>query len=58
VPIPHQPALAGVDPADCPIAARACDEILSLPLHPTMADDDVDFIAEAVAAFAPQRQAF
>jgi dTDP-4-amino-4,6-dideoxygalactose transaminase len=58
VPIPRQPALAGAHPADCPIAARACDEILSLPLHPAMPDDDIDFIAEAVDAFAPQRQAF
>ena len=58
VPIPHQPALAGVDPAECPVASRACEEILSLPLHPAMADDDIDFIAEAVHAFAPQRQAF
>jgi len=58
VPIPRQPALAGVDPAECPIASRACEEILSLPLHPAMADGDIDFIAEAVRAFAPQRQAF
>jgi dTDP-4-amino-4,6-dideoxygalactose transaminase len=58
VPIPRQPALADMHPADCPIAARACDEILSLPLHPAMADDDIDFIAQAVDAFAPQRQAF
>jgi dTDP-4-amino-4,6-dideoxygalactose transaminase len=47
-----------VDPAECPIASRACEEILSLPLQPAMADSDVDFIAEAVHAFAPQRQVF
>ena len=56
VPIPRQPAMAGVDPADCPIAARACDEIVSLPLHPALGDADVDRIADAVHAFAPRPQ--
>jgi dTDP-3-amino-3,4,6-trideoxy-alpha-D-glucose transaminase len=45
LPIPRQPALAATDPADCPLAARACDEVLSLPLHPAMSDDDVDLVA-------------
>ena len=45
VPIPRQPALAGADPAACPIAARVCDEILSLPLHPGLSDDEVDAVA-------------
>jgi len=58
VPIPRQPALAPSQPADCPLASRACDEVLSLPLHPALADHDVDFIAEAVDAFAPQRHAY
>jgi dTDP-4-amino-4,6-dideoxygalactose transaminase len=57
VPVPRQPALAAAQPADCPLAARACDEILSLPLHPALSDDDVEFIAEAVDAFAIERQA-
>ena len=51
VPIPQQPALAAAQPADCPVASRACHEILSLPLHPAMHGDDVDAIAEAVNAF-------
>jgi dTDP-4-amino-4,6-dideoxygalactose transaminase len=54
VPIPRQPALAAASAADCPVAARACDEVVSLPLHPALADADVDFIAEAVAAFASE----
>ena len=33
VPIPRQPAFAAA-PRDCPVAARVCDEVLSLPLHP------------------------
>jgi len=52
VPIPRQPALAAADPRECPIATRACDEILSLPLYPALHDADVDTIAEAVHAFA------
>jgi dTDP-4-amino-4,6-dideoxygalactose transaminase len=54
VPIPRQQALAALDPADCPIAARVCDEILSLPLHPALTDAEVDEIAAAVHAFEPR----
>ena len=54
VPIPRQPALASMDPAECPLATRACDEILSLPLHPALRDDEVDEIATAVHAFEPR----
>jgi dTDP-4-amino-4,6-dideoxygalactose transaminase len=48
IPIPRQPALARADPAECPNAVRACDEVVSLPLHPRLRDDDVDEIAAAV----------
>jgi dTDP-3-amino-3,4,6-trideoxy-alpha-D-glucose transaminase len=48
VPIPRQPALAGMDPRDCPAAAQACNEVLSLPLHPGLSDTDVDTVAAAV----------
>ena len=51
VPITQQPALAQTRPADCPAATDACHEILSLPLHPAMHDEDVDAIAAAVNAF-------
>jgi dTDP-4-amino-4,6-dideoxygalactose transaminase len=54
VPIPRQPALAAEHPADCPVAARLCDGILSLPLHPALRDDEVDEIAAAVRAFQPR----
>ena len=54
VSIPRQPALASVDPADCPVAARACDEILSLPLHAALHEDSVDEVAAAVHAFEPR----
>lgn len=49
IPIPRQPALAPTDPADCPIANRVCDEILSLPLYPTLPPDAIDRVAAALA---------
>ncbi len=54
VSIPRQPALAGQDPGQCPVAARVCGEILSLPLHPALRDDEVDEIAAAVHTFQPR----
>src|SRR4029077_7793154 len=52
VPIPRQPALAGTQPADCPAALRACDEVLSLPLYPGLSDADVDTVAASVQSGA------
>jgi dTDP-4-amino-4,6-dideoxygalactose transaminase len=57
VPIPRQAALAALDAADCPVAARVCDEILSLPLHPGLRDDEIDEVAAAVHAFEPRTAA-
>jgi dTDP-3-amino-3,4,6-trideoxy-alpha-D-glucose transaminase len=48
VPVPHQPAFAGLAPSNCPIAVRACDEVLSLPLHPGLSDADVDAVAASI----------
>ncbi len=48
VPIPRQPALASATPAECPVASRVCEEILSLPLHPGLTDGEIDAVAEAV----------
>jgi dTDP-4-amino-4,6-dideoxygalactose transaminase len=53
VPIPRQPALSAANPDDCPIAARACDEVISLPLNPGMSEHDVGEVAEAIGAFRP-----
>jgi dTDP-4-amino-4,6-dideoxygalactose transaminase len=54
VPIPRQPAMAAavnVAPAECPQADRACAEVMSLPLHPALDQDDVRHVAAAVNAF-------
>ena len=50
VPIPRQPALASEQPAHCPIAERVCDEILSLPLYPSLPADAVSRVADALAS--------
>ncbi len=51
VPLPRQPAFASVKRGDCPVAARAAQEILSLPLHPRLTETDVERISSAVDAF-------
>lgn len=51
VPIPRQPALAGIARGAFPIAEQVCDEVLSLPLHPGLADAEVDAVAAAVMSF-------
>jgi dTDP-4-amino-4,6-dideoxygalactose transaminase len=50
IPIPQQAALAEHRPAECPIATRLCDEVLSLPLYPTLDDAAIPRIAAALKA--------
>jgi dTDP-3-amino-3,4,6-trideoxy-alpha-D-glucose transaminase len=50
VPIPRQPALASQQPADCPVANRVCNEILSLPLYPSLPADAIERVAAALAS--------
>jgi dTDP-3-amino-3,4,6-trideoxy-alpha-D-glucose transaminase len=53
VPIPRQPALASQDPAECPVADRACGELVSLPLYPSLPLAAVEEVAAAVRDQAP-----
>ena len=46
--ISQQPAFAATDPADCPDAVRAANEVLSLPLYPGLSVEAVTTVAEAV----------
>ena len=48
IPIPRQPAMADARPAECPAANRACEEVLSLPLHPGLSNEDVNTVAAAL----------
>ncbi|TAK19206.1 MAG: DegT/DnrJ/EryC1/StrS family aminotransferase [Acidobacteria bacterium] len=50
IPLPAQPAFAGLHPAACPNGTRVANEVFSLPLHPQLTDADVDAVAAAVAA--------
>ena len=45
IPIPAQQAMKDVAPADCPVAARVASQVFSLPLHPGITADQVDFVA-------------
>lgn len=54
VPIHRQPAYQGrtsMPPGGLPEAERACDEVLSLPIHPHLSDADVARVIDAVRAF-------
>jgi dTDP-3-amino-3,4,6-trideoxy-alpha-D-glucose transaminase len=50
VPIPRQPALAPEHPAQCPVADRVCDQVLSLPLQPGMSGDAIAKVVAALRA--------
>ena len=51
IPLTHQPAFEPWKRNDCPGAARATREILSLPLHPRLTDRDVERICLGIDAF-------
>jgi dTDP-4-amino-4,6-dideoxygalactose transaminase len=53
IPIPRQPALAGVAAGPFPVADRVAGEVCSLPLHPHLTDADVDAVAAAIQAWRP-----
>jgi dTDP-4-amino-4,6-dideoxygalactose transaminase len=50
-PISRQPAMAEASPGECPHADVACDELLSLPLHPGLNESEVAAVAAAVSEF-------
>ncbi len=50
VPIPRQPAVAGQDPAECPVATRVCSQVFSLPLYPHLARQAISRVAAALAS--------
>lgn len=51
-PIPNHELPSLKADADLPETRRAADEVLSLPVHPSLSDDDVDRIIAAVNALA------
>lgn len=57
VPVHLQKAYAslGQGEGSCPNAERACEEILSLPLYPTLANEAVGRVADAIRDFCRRR---
>ena len=51
VPLHKQPAFAHLAPRDCPVAAQAADELLSLPLHARLHARQTARVADAIQAF-------
>jgi dTDP-3-amino-3,4,6-trideoxy-alpha-D-glucose transaminase len=50
-PLTEQPAFADAPRTPCPAAARAAREVLSLPLHPGLSDEDVRRVIDAAGTF-------
>ena len=48
VPLHEQPAFESYRGTDCPVAAQAARELLSLPLHPGLSDADIGIVTAAV----------
>jgi dTDP-3-amino-3,4,6-trideoxy-alpha-D-glucose transaminase len=48
VPLHRQAAFAGASIASCPVAVRVAAEVVSLPLHPALADADIAFVSDAI----------
>jgi dTDP-4-amino-4,6-dideoxygalactose transaminase len=51
VPVHRQPAYPSLQHVHLPLAERLCGEVLSLPMGPTLRDDDVDRVIDACNAF-------
>jgi perosamine synthetase len=55
-PLARQPIFAGRSrQTACPVADRACDEVLSLPIHGLLDDAEVDRVCAALRLGAPPR---
>jgi len=55
VALPLQTAFSAYSPAECPTAARAAAEVLSLPLYPQLGESDITRVADAARAFQKGR---
>jgi len=50
-PLPRQKAFAEFNPAKCPHADLLCSRVLSLPMHPSLADFEVEKVISGVRSF-------
>jgi dTDP-4-amino-4,6-dideoxygalactose transaminase len=51
IPLPRQKAFEEFNPAKCPHADLLCSRVLSLPLHPSLADHEVEKVVSGVRSF-------
>jgi dTDP-4-amino-4,6-dideoxygalactose transaminase len=51
VPIPDQDAFRSSPSVPCPVADQVCEELLSLPLYPSLTEDDVARVAAVIKDF-------
>ena len=51
IPLPRQKAFSEFDPDACPAADLLCSRILSLPMHPSLQDFEVEKVVAAVRGF-------
>lgn len=45
---PYIQQVCGVRPEDCPTATKISDEILSLPLHPLLTEENIQYVVDAI----------
>lgn len=50
VPMHEQKAFEALNPRTCPVASRLCKTVLSLPMHPYLEVDQIDFVCDALTA--------
>lgn len=55
--LPHHPAYKRYDRGGLPNAERLVKEIISLPIHEKLTEDQVDYVIDAVRSFCSQRPA-
>jgi dTDP-3-amino-3,4,6-trideoxy-alpha-D-glucose transaminase len=53
--LPRQKAFADFSPARCPNADMICSRVLSLPIHGSMTDSEVERVIDGVRQFFPKR---
>lgn len=51
IPLPRQKAFARFKPGRCPNADSLCASVLSLPIHPALADHEAERVISAVTSF-------
>ena len=52
-PIHYLSAFSHEGDAELPVTNRVADRLLTLPLHPLLEDEDVEYVSEALLAAVP-----